>query len=116
MEKTTQEVAETTKPRRGRKKGTTIKAAATKTTRRTKAAAATKAPRAPRKTAAAAAPKAPRKTTAGRKRGGRRKATVAKAAALPDSVMIALEVDGKQTMVSVASAKSLYASLQQLFG
>ena len=115
MEKTTQEVAETTKPRRGRKKGTTIKAAATKTTRRTKAAV-TKAPRAPRKAAVAAAPKAPRKAAVGRKKGGRRKAAVPKAAALPDSVMIALEVNGSQTMVSVAAAKRLYDSLQQLFG
>ena len=114
MEKTTQEVAET-KPRRGRKKGSTNKTTAAKTTRRTKTTTA-KAPRTPRKTAVAAAPKAPRKTTAGRRKGGRRRATTAPAAALPDSVMIALEVDGKQTMVSVASAKSLYASLQQLFG
>ncbi len=114
MDQAAQETVATTSTTRGRRKATPKKAGVAAAKVRT-GAQIKKTTRAGRKQAASAAQKTPGKTAVGRKKGGRRK-TRAVRAALPDSVMIALEIDGKQAMVSVAAAKNLYDSLCQLFG
>lgn len=114
MEENTLQAAEVTKATRGRRKGA-VKAAGVVTATRRGKTAAPKTTRGRRKLVASAASKAPRKATAGRKKGGRRKAASAQPP-VTDSVMITLEIDGKQATVSVAAAKNLYASLAQLFG